>query len=379
MSRFSPLREVAVLFLRLGLTAFGGPAAHVAIIEEECVRRRQWLTREQFLDVLGAANLIPGPTSTELAMHVGLRRAGWPGLLVAGVSFIVPAALVVGVLAAVYSEAGRLPAFDGVLRAVKPVVVVVVLQALIGLSRTALRSTRTVIVSLASLAAVALGASEIFVLLGAGVLSAAGGRSWRPAATVAVCIAAGATATVAAAATAAGISVAVALPSLFAYFVKAGSAIFGSGYVLLALLRSDLVAGSHWLTEGQLLDAIAVGQITPGPVFTTATFIGFLLGGPAGAAVATAGIFLPSFVFTALSAGVLHRLQDSAAARRFLDGVSGAAVALIALVTWTLAQAAVTDMTMAALAVSAAVLVGWFRLNSSWALAGAAAIGAWLL
>jgi len=149
--------------------------------------------------------------------------------------------------------------------------------------------------------------------------------------------------------------------------------------VLLALLRSDLVAGSHWLTEGQLLDAIAVGQITPGPVFTTATFIGFLLGGPAGAAVATVGIFLPSFVFTALSAGVLHRLQGSAAARRFLDGVSGAAVALIALVTWTLAQAAVTDMTMAALAVLAAVLVGWFRLNSSWALAGAAAIGACLL
>jgi len=377
MSRFSRLREVAVLFLRLGLTAFGGPAAHVAIIEEECVRRRQWLTREQFLDVLGAANLIPGPTSTELAMHVGLRRAGWPGLLVAGVSFIVPAALVVGVLAAVYSEAGRLPAFDGVLRAVKPVVVVVVLQALIGLSRTALRSTRTVIVSLAALAAVALGASEILVLLGAGVLSAAAGRSWRPAAAVAVCIAAGATATAVAAA--AGMSVAVALPSLFAYFVKAGSAIFGSGYVLLALLRSDLVAGSHWLTEGQLLDAIAVGQITPGPVFTTATFIGFLLGGPAGAAVATVGIFLPSFVFTALSAGVLHRLQGSAAARRFLDGVSGAAVALIALVTWTLAQAAVTDMTMAALAVLAAVLVGWFRLNSSWAIAGAAAIGAWLL
>ena len=371
------MREVAVLFLRLGLTAFGGPAAHVAIIEEECVRRRQWLTREQFLDVLGAANLIPGPTSTELAMHVGLRRAGWPGLLVAGLSFIVPAALVVGVLAAVYSEAGRLPAFDGVLRAVKPVVVVVVLQALIGLSRTALRSTRTVIVSLAALAAVALGASEILVLLGAGVLSAAAGRSWRPAAAVTVCIAAGATATAAAAAT--GMPVAVALPSLFAYFVKAGSAIFGSGYVLLALLRSDLVAGSHWLTEGQLLDAIAVGQITPGPVFTTATFIGFLLGGPAGAAVATVGIFLPSFVFTALSAGVLHRLQGSAVARRFLDGVSGAAVALIALVTWTLAQAAVTDMTMAALAVSAAVLVGWFRLNSSWALAGAAAIGAWLL
>jgi len=375
MSRFSRLREVAVLFLRLGLTAFGGPAAHVAIIEEECVRRRQWLTREQFLDVLGAANLIPGPTSTELAMHVGLRRAGWPGLLVAGVSFIVPAALVVGVLAAVYSEAGRLPAFDGVLRAVKPVVVVVVLQALIGLSRTALRSTRTVIVSLAALAAVALGASEILVLLGAGVLSAAAGRSWRPTAAVAMCIAAGATGTAAAA----DMSVAVALPSLFAYFVKAGSAIFGSGYVLLALLRSDLVAGSHWLTEGQLLDAIAVGQITPGPVFTTATFIGFLLGGPAGAAVATVGIFLPSFVFTALSAGVLHRLQGSAAARRFLDGVSGAAVALIALVTWTLAQAAVTDMTMAALAVLAAVLVGWFRLNSSWALAGAAAIGACLL
>lgn len=351
------LREVAALFLRLSLTAFGGPAAHIAVMEDECVRRRRWMTREQFLDVLGAANLIPGPTSTELAMHAGLRRAGWPGLIVAGVCFIVPASLVVAAVAVVYVRAGQLPAFDGILRAVKPVVVVVVLQALVGLARTALSSVRLAVLACVAAAAAALGLNEIAVLLGAGVANVVLGLLKRAQGTMAMV---------------------VAPPSLFAYFLKAGSVIFGSGYVLLEILRADLVGHLHWLTEGQLLDAIAVGQITPGPVFTTATFIGYVLGGAPGAVLATVGIFLPAFVFTAASAGILHRLRQSAVARAFLAGVNVAAVALIAIVTMMLARAAVTDLATTGLALLAAMLIGVFRWNASWVLAGGALAG-WVM
>ncbi len=372
MDHIQRLGEVSRLFLRLGLTAFGGPAAHIALIDEECVRRRQWLTREQFLDVLGVANLIPGPTSTELAMHVGLHRAGWLGLLVAGTCFIAPAALIVGVLAALYAGGSQFPAVEGILRAVKPVVVVVVLMALVGLARGAVRSLRLVIVTLASLAAAAAGAPEIAVLIGAGVLHGLvrGRRAAVAAAAIALAIPA--------AASAAGASVRVAPSSLFFYFVKAGSEIFGSGYVLFAILRTDLVDGYHWLTQSQLLDAIAVGQVTPGPVFTSATFLGYLLGGTPGAVASTIGIFLPAFVLTAVSARALHRLRESPVVRSFLEGVNAAAVALIALVVLALARSAIVDAPTALIALVAAVLVGWLRVNSSWVLLGAVALG-WLL
>lgn len=371
MGATSRLREVAALFVRLGLTTFGGPAAHIAVMEDECVRRRDWITPQQFLDALGAANLIPGPTSTELAMHVGLRRAGWAGMVVAGVCFIAPAAILVGLLAALYVQAGQLPAFEGILRAVKPVVVIIVLQALLGLSRSALRSIPLVLLALLTAAAAAAGLSEIGVLLGAGVLHAAFGRR-----AVSVVAAALLTIPLRVMAAAAAATVALpSLPSLFIYFLKAGSAIVGSGYVLFAVLRADLVEHAHWLTQGQLLDAIAVGQITPGPVFTSATFIGYLLGGPAGAAVATIGIFAPGFVFTAISAGALQRVRQSTVARAFLEGVNAAAVALIGLVALALARTAIVDSWTVGIALLAAVLVGWFRLNSSWVLAGAAAAG----
>lgn len=369
--------DVAVLFLRLGCTAFGGPAAHVALIEEECVVRRRWLTREQFLDVLGAANLIPGPTSTELAMHVGLHRAGWAGLLVAGVAFILPAALMVGVLAALYVGFGSLPAIEGILRTVKPVVVIVVLQALVGLSKTALRVPRTAVVAGLAAVAVWLGVNEALVLVAAGLVSLAVTRGWPQASSAAWLVGVCGIGLVASGGSA-GVISGVPLPALFAYFVRAGSAIFGSGYVLFAVLRHDLVEGTRWLTEGQLLDAIAVGQVTPGPVFTAATFIGYLIGGPSAAAVSTVGIFLPAFVFTALSAGVLHRLRNAPLARAFLDGVNGAAVALIALVTWSLARAAITDALTAGLALVAGVLIVGFRANSSYVLCGAALLGVFL-
>ena len=358
---------MARLFLRLGLTAFGGPAAHVALMEEECVRRRGWLTPERFLDVLGASNLIPGPTSTELAMHVGYHRAGWAGLVVAGVSFILPAALVVGVIAAVYVEAGTLPALEGVLRAVKPVALVVVLQALVGLARGAFTSWRTVAVAAVAALGVLGGVPEVVVLLSAGAVHLAGTAGATVGAAMLVL-------SVQTGLAAAGVAV-VAVPSLFAYFVKAGSVIFGSGYVLFAVLRTDLVEGLRWLTEAQLLDAIAVGQVTPGPVFTSATFIGYLMAGTAGAVVATVGIFLPAFACSAASVTLLHRVRESTTVRRFLQGVNAAAVALIAVAAVALSRAAVVDLPTVAIALGAAVALA-FRLNSSWLLAAAAVLGA---
>ena len=366
MPQASALSDVAVLFLRLGLTAFGGPAAHVALMEEECVRRRGWLTPERFLDVLGASNLIPGPTSTELAMHVGYHRAGWAGLVVAGVCFILPASLVVGVIAAVYVEAGSLPALDGVLRAVKPVALVVVLQALVGLAQGAFTSWRAVAVAAVAALGVLGGVPEVVVLLSAGAVHLAGTAGATAGAAVLILAAPAGVA-------AAGVAV-VSAASLFGYFVKAGSVIFGSGYVLFAVLRTDLVDGLRWLTEAQLLDAIAVGQVTPGPVFTSATFIGYLLGGSGGAVAATVGVFLPAFVCSAASVTLLHRLRESTAAKRFLQGVNVAAVALIAVAAVALSRAAVVDLPTVAIALGAAVALA-FRLNSSWLLAAAAALG----
>jgi chromate transporter len=256
-----------------------------------------------------------------------------------------------------YVRVGELPALEGILRAVKPVVVVVVLQALVGLASTALSSARLLVLACATAVASAFGVNEIAVLIGAGALNmvAQAGGSGRSV-----------------------LALVVLPPDLFLYFLKAGSVVFGSGYVLLAILRADLVDGMGWLTEAQLLDAIAVGQVTPGPVFTTATFIGYLLGGGAGAIVATVAIFLPAFVLTAFSAGMLHRLQRSPTARAFLDGVNVAAVVLIAVVSLALARAAVTDVTTASIGVLSAVLIGVLRWNSSWVIAGAAAAG-WLL
>ena len=362
------LIELALAFVRLGVTAFGGPAAHIALMEEEFVRRRRWISRERFLDVLGASSLIPGPTSTELAMHIGLTRAGWPGLLVAGVAFIAPAAVLVAILAALYVRLGGLPAFDGVLRAIKPVVVVVVLVALAGLARTVVRSLPVGLLVVGAAALASLGMHEVQVLLLTGIVNiAVGRRRAAPAALAAI--------STAVTVNAAGVSAVPAL-SVFAYFVRAGSVIFGSGYVLFAILRGDLVERYGWLTEAQLLDAIAIGQVTPGPVFTAATFIGYLLGGTQGAVIATVGIFLPAFAFTAMSARLLARLRGSSTARAFLDGVNAAAIALIALVVLVLGRAAIVDITTGAYAVAAALLIVWVRVNSAWVILASALAGA---
>jgi chromate transporter len=304
------VRELAILFLRLGLTAFGGPAAHVAMMEDEVVRRRRWLTRAEFLDMVAAANLIPGPNSTEIAIHIGLR-AGWLGFAIAGLCFILPAALIVGVLAGAYDTYGSLPQTAGLLFGVKPVVIAIVLHALWKFGRASLKTLPLTGVAVLAAVASVCGVDELAILVLAGALVVAGRRlRKRPtpgalAATPALLLAAPALR----AATAVG------LWPLFLVFLKIGSVLFGSGYVLLAFLRTDVV-GRGWLTEEQLIDAVAVGQVTPGPVFTTATFIGYLLHGPAGAVVATVGIFLPAFVFVGLllaSLGVLGRYRVNTA------------------------------------------------------------------
>jgi chromate transporter len=361
------LGELALLFLRLGATAFGGPAVHIAMMEDEIVRRRRWLTREQFLDYLGATNLIPGPNSTEMAIHVGHARAGSAGLLVAGISFILPATLIVWALGWGYVRYGGLPAVEGLLYGIKPVVIAVVAQALWALGRTAVKSGALAVLGLGAVSLSAAGAHELAVLAGAALVSAGGRtvRRWmRPAAAL---WAAGGLSGLAAASSAASAAPAnFALWPLFLVFAKAGAMLFGSGYVLVAFLRADLVERFGWLTEPQLLDAIAVGQVTPGPVSTTATFVGYVLGGSAGAVVATAGIFLPAFVFVALSGPLVPRLRGSALAAAVLDGVNVAALALMAVVSWQLARAALVDpLTIALAAVSLVALIR-FRVNSAW-------------
>jgi chromate transporter len=371
--RDARLRELAAVFLKLGLVGFGGPAAHVAMMEDEVVRRRGWLSRERFLDLLGATNLIPGPNSTEMAIHLGHLRAGWPGLVVAGTSFIAPAFVVVLGCAWAYVRFGRLPAAAGLLYGVKPVIIAVVLQALWRLGRASTRTRAIAAVGLASTAAVAAGAHELAVLFGAGAVLA--GTRWARAAR-----ARGAAhgllplLPVAAAGTTAAAAPFGVLP-LFLFFLKVGSVLFGSGYVLLAFLRADLVERWGWLTEGQLLDAVAVGQVTPGPVFTTATFIGYVLAGAPGAVLSTVGIFLPAFVFVALSGPLVPRIRRSPVAGAFLDGVNVASVALMAVVTARLARVAIVDVPTFLLALASALLLIRFRVNSAWLVLVAATIG----
>jgi len=369
MKARSPLAEVALLFLRLGSTAFGGPAAHIAIMEDEVVRRRGWMKREEFLDLLGATNLIPGPNSTELAIHIGRRRAGWAGLLVSGACFIVPATLMVWALAWAYVRYGDIPESEGLLYGVKPVVLAIVAEALWVLGRTPLKSPGLVVAGLAALGLALAGVNELIVLFGIGTAIALL-RRFTGAGRLFVAALPPPLALVSAAAVQP-----FHLPSLFLAFLKVGSVLFGSGYVLLAFLRAELVVRLGWLSEAQLLDAIAIGQMTPGPLFTTATFVGYVLGGHAGALAATLGIFLPAFFFVAVSGPVVPWLRRSATAGAFLDGVNVASLALMAAVTVQLAGDAVHDVPSAVLALASVLLLVRFRINSSWLVATGALLG----
>jgi chromate transporter len=372
------LSELARLFLKLGTIAFGGPAAHIAMMEEEVVRRRQWLSHAEFLDLLGATNLIPGPNSTEMAIHIGHRRAGFPGLLVAGTCFIVPAMLIVTACAWAYVRFGKLPQAEALLYGVKPVIMAVVFQALWGLSKSAVKTVFLGAVVALAVGLEFIGVNELIVLLGAGVVTAVTGAVRKRPAPVQIAIAPlpGFKPLLAAVPVgAATVSAPFGLWPLFLFFLKVGSVLYGSGYVLLAFLRSGLVEHFGWLTEGQLLDAIAVGQITPGPVFTTATFIGYLLGGTQGALIATVGIFLPAFFFVAISGPLVPRIRRSAIAGAFLDGVNAASLALMIVVTLQLTRAAVVDWVTLTLALLTAFLLVKYKLNSAWLVAIGAAVG----
>ena len=371
----SPLREVVGVFLRLGVVAFGGPAAHIAMMREELVRRRRWVSDAQFIDLLGLTNLIPGPNSTEMAIHLGYLRAGAWGLVLGGVCFIVPAMLIVMALAWAYVRWGGLPVAAGVLYGVKPVIIAIVLQAMWGLARTAVRGPLLAGAFVVAAALALAGVHELLVLFGAGGVAALVAPRRRA---VAGAVAALAWATPARVMAAAAVAGGVTLGTMTLVFLKIGAVLYGSGYVLLAFLRADFVERLGWLTDRQLLDAVAVGQVTPGPVFTTAAFIGFLLAGWTGAVLATVAIFLPSFVFVAASRPLLPRLRGSRRAAAFLDGVNVAALGLMAAVTWQLGRAAVVDPLTAALALAAAVLLVRTRVNSVWLLAAGGALGlAW--
>ncbi len=377
-ARNTSLREIAFLFLKLGSIAFGGPAAHIAMMEAEVVRRRRWLSREEFLDLLGATNLIPGPNSTELAIHIGHRQAGWAGLLVAGSCFILPAVFIVSAFAWAYVRYGSLPEIAGILYGVKPVIIAIVLQALWGLGRSALKTRFLGIVAATGVALGFIGIHELVILLGCGVgvalqvgiISRKRGQglaSFFASVPVALASTGGVSGSLM---TAASFS----LWSLFLFFLKVGSVLFGSGYVLLAFLHADLVERWHWLSESQLLDAIAIGQATPGPVFTTATFIGYVLGGAKGAAVATLGIFLPAFIFVAVSGPVVPRMRRSVTAGAFLDGVNAACLALMTVVTWQLAKASLVDSMSVLLLAMSLILLARFHFNSMWLVLGGALV-----
>ena len=381
------LKELALFFLRLGVTAFGGPAAHIAIMEDELVRRRKWLSREKFLDLLGASSLIPGPSSSELAIHIGYLRAGWTGLLIGGACFISPAAIMVGIIAWAYVRFGHLPAIAALLYGVKPVVIAVIAQALWGLGRTAVKSR---VLAFAGVLCVALSFAQVNVLLilfGTGAILAGmqalsrnrtGNRKAAGALTL-MSVWRGVRAGLArifpwAGATGAATVIPGMWP-LFLVFLKIGSIVFGSGYVLLAFLRADLVAHRAWVTDAQLVDAVAIGQVTPGPVFTTATFLGYLLRGPVGALAATVGIFLPAFILVAVSGPLIPLIRRSATAGAFLDGVNVASLALMAAVSYQLGRAAIVDWVTIALAIASAVLLLRFRINSAWLVLGGAILG----
>jgi chromate transporter len=361
------LWELARLFTKLGFVAFGGPAAHVAMMRSEVVERRRWMDDQEFLDLNGATNLIPGPNSTELAIHIGRVRAGWRGFLVAGACFIIPATLIVLAFAVLYERYGSTPVGQRLLYGITPVIIAIVTQALWGLLKTAIKGPLTAAVGAGALILYLLSdVPEIMLLFGGALLVFIVENAWRRWGRAASVAPLGLLAL--------QLPTVGAIGSIFLSFLKIGSVLFGSGYVLLAFLRSEFV-GPGMLTEQQLVDAVAVGQVTPGPVFTTATFIGYLLEGAPGALAATVGIFLPAFVFVASTGPFIPLLRHSPVLSSLLDGVNVASLALMAGVTWQLSRATIVDPFAAAIAVVALVLLFRFKVNSAWLVLGGGAVG----
>ncbi len=364
----SNLAEVATLFLKLGFTAFGGPAAHIGIMHDEVVKRRKWLTDEEFLDLLGATNLIPGPNSTEMAIHIGYLRAGWPGLLVGGFCFVVPATLIVLLLSWLYVQYGATPQLGWLMYGIKPVVIAIIAQALWTLGIKAFKNKLAVLIGVAVFILYFFRLNEIVLLFAGGLvfMLVANYRRLNKVSPIAL-IPLG------------GISIAQVIPfsfsTLFLTFLKIGSVLYGSGYVLLAFLRNDFVLRLGWLTDQQLIDAIAIGQVTPGPLFTAATFIGYILGGTPGALLATLGIFLPSFIFVLISNPLIPRIRNSTWMSGLLDGVNASSLGLMAAVTFQLASTSLTDFPAVVITVISLFLLLRYKVNSTWLIAGGALTG----
>ena len=374
---------IARLFLKLGTIGFGGPAAHIAMMEDEVVGRRKWLSRESFLDLLGATHLIPGPNSTEMAIHIGYRRGGWPGLLTAGICFILPAVLITGALAAVYVRWGTLPELDPILAGVKPVVVAVIAAALLRLGRTAARDWRLAMIGIAVAAVsyrqgfevVALLAGGLLGMLWIGLRKPAGPAVWAGLTAALGAVPARAAAISAAAAAAGGAAAPVPLWTLGLFFLKVGAVLFGSGYVLIAFLEGGLVDDLGLITGEQLMEAVAVGQFTPGPVLSTATFIGYVIAGPWGALVATVAIFLPSFFYVAAVNPLIPRLRESRWAGAFLDGVNAGATGLMLAVTVKLAEASLTGGFSWWMAGMAFLIAAYTGMSPAWLILAGALTG----
>ena len=374
---------IARLFLKLGTIGFGGPAAHIAMMEDEVVGRRKWLSRESFLDLLGATHLIPGPNSTEMAIHIGYRRGGWPGLLTAGICFILPAVLITGALAAVYVRWVTLPELDPILAGVKPVVVAVIAAALLRLGRTAARDWRLAMIGIAVAAVsyrqgfevVALLAGGLLGMLWIGIRKPAGPAVWAGLTAVLGAVPARAAAISAAAAAAGGAAAPVPLWALGLFFLKVGAVLFGSGYVLIAFLEGGLVDDLGLITGEQLMEAVAVGQFTPGPVLSTATFIGYVIAGPWGALVATVAIFLPSFFYVAAVNPLIPRLRESRWAGAFLDGVNAGATGLMLAVTVKLAEASLTGGFSWWMAGMAFLIAAYTGMSPAWLILAGALTG----
>ncbi len=377
------LRDLAVVFGKLGAIAFGGPAAHIAQIELEVVQRRQWLSREKLLDLLSVSNLIPGPNSTELVIHIGLDQAGWQGAIVAGVSFIIPAMLMVWGLAIAYVEYQTIPAVGWLLYGVKPVIIAIIIQALYKLGRSALKNTVTWMAGILVLILYFVNVSEIVLMLGAGVsvslvcnLNFLKKPNFLPSILFPLSFF---PLPLSAIATEAIPKVPKTWIAVFLSFLKIGSVLYGGGYVLLAFVQQEFVDRTHWLTSQQLLDAVAIGQFTPGPIFTTATFIGYLVAGNAGAIAATVGIFLPAFVLVPAINPFVANLRKSPWTAGFLDGVNAASIGLMAAVTWELGRGTLQDIwTIWVTIASLIILLKFPKINSAWLVMAGAAIG-WLL
>jgi chromate transporter len=366
------LKEVVLLFLKIGAFSFGGPAAYIAIMQQETVRKRKWLDDQEFLDLVGATNLIPGPNATEMATHLGLLRAGWRGFLVAGVLFTIPGVLATISLAWAYVQYGSLPSVGWVLYGIKPVVIAIIIQALWDLGRKAVKGWITALAGVAVVALYLLGINEIALLFAGAVavmLIYTGKRFLKGAVSAVVAM------PLLKVPMAAANIVLFSQATLFLSFLKIGAVLYGSGYVLVAFVRSEFVTRLGWITNQQLLDAIAVGQATPGPVFSSSAFVGYLVGSWQGAFVAALGIFLPSFAFVALLSRILSWAKKSSLARSFLDGVNVASLGLMAAVTWELGRAGIVDFFTITLAVASLILVLRFRINSVWLILAGGILG----